>query len=36
MEAIGQILFGFFGLTVLVGIAYLFSTAKKSINWTQV
>ncbi len=33
---ISSIAFGLFGLAVLISVAYLFSTQKKSIDWTQV
>jgi CNT family concentrative nucleoside transporter len=33
---IGNIAFGFFGLAVLISVAYLFSSQKKSIDWKQV
>ncbi len=33
---ISSIAFGLFGLAALISVAYLFSTQKKSIDWTQV
>ena len=33
---LGNIAFGIFGLTVLIGIAFAFSTRKKSVDWTQI
>ena len=36
MTIISSILFGFLGLSVLIGIAYLFSDNKKHVNWRQV
>jgi CNT family concentrative nucleoside transporter len=33
---ISSIAFGIFGLAVLIGVAYLFSMQKKSVDWTQV
>ena len=33
---ISSIAFGLFGLAVLISVAYLFSTQKKSVDWTQV
>jgi len=36
MTIFNSLFFGIFGLSVLVGIAYLFSDNKKHINWSQV
>ena len=36
MTVFNSLLFGIFGLSVLIGIAYLFSDNKKHINWSQV
>jgi concentrative nucleoside transporter, CNT family len=36
MEALGRIGFGLFGLAVLLGIAWLFSNAKRKVDWKLV
>lgn len=36
MEAIARVAFGLFGLMVLVGLAWLFSNNKKSVDWKLV
>ena len=36
MEAIARVAFGLFGLAVLVGLAWLFSSNKKSVDWKLV
>ena len=36
MTIFSSLLFGVFGLSVLIGIAYLFSDNKKHVNWWQV
>jgi concentrative nucleoside transporter, CNT family len=36
VEAIARVAFGFFGLAVLVGLAWLFSSNKKSVDWKLV
>jgi CNT family concentrative nucleoside transporter len=36
MEALGRIGFGLFGLAVLVGIAWLFSSNKRAVDWRLV
>ena len=36
MEILGQILFGLFGLAVLLGIAWLFSNNKRAVDWKLV
>ncbi len=36
MNALGSIAFGFFGLAVLIGIAWLFSNGKRVVNWRLV
>ena len=36
MEAISRVLFGLFGLAVLIGIAWLFSNNKRRIDWKLV
>lgn len=36
MEAVARVLFGLFGLSVLIGLAWLFSSHKKSIDWKLV
>ena len=33
---LGQILFGLFGLTVLIGIAWLFSNNRRAVDWKLV
>ncbi|HWS78926.1 MAG TPA: Na+ dependent nucleoside transporter N-terminal domain-containing protein, partial [Thermomonas sp.] len=36
MEALGRIGFGLFGLAVLLGIAWLFSSNKRAVDWKLV
>lgn len=36
MQALGNILFGFFGLAVLIGIAFIFSNNKRAVDWKLV
>ena len=36
MEALARIAFGLFGLAVLIGLAWLFSANKKSVDWKLV
>lgn len=36
MQIVGQILFGLFGLAVLIGIAFAFSNNKRAIDWKLV
>ena len=36
MEAISRVAFGFFGLAVLIGIAWLFSNNKRRVDWKLV
>ncbi|MET0331672.1 MAG: nucleoside transporter C-terminal domain-containing protein [Dyella sp.] len=36
LDVLGHILFGLFGLTVLVGIAFVFSNNKRSVDWKLV
>ena len=36
MEALGRIGFGLFGLAVLLGIAWLFSSNKRAVDWRLV
>jgi len=36
MQVLGTVLFGIFGLTVLVGIAFLFSNNKRAVDWKLV
>ena len=36
MEALARVAFGLFGLAVLVGLAWLFSSNKKSVDWKLV
>ena len=36
MEALARIAFGLFGLAVLIGLAWLFSSNKKSVDWKLV
>ena len=36
MEILGQILFGLFGLAVLLGIAWVFSNNKRAVDWKLV
>ena len=36
MEAISRVLFGLFGLAVLLGIAWLFSNNRRRVDWRLV
>ena len=36
MELLGHILFGLFGLAMLLGIAFLFSNNKRAVDWKLV
>ncbi len=36
MQVLGDVLFGLFGLTTLIGIAFLFSNNKRAVNWKLV
>ena len=36
MDVLGSILFGLFGLAMLIGIAFLFSSNKRAVDWKLV